>query len=211
MAAVVASHHAGLWQGRPEHSFHVSNINLNNMVPSYDAPRTSAAQQSSRSYQPTTSHMEMSMPLFSTNPMSSSVPYQSGQYSFDPATANPYGIQFNTINYGPNASQPVSYSSVSEVQTLPTVREARNAFSHDGHLMVKPESESSSVANPMYNDVSHSGELKRSHSEPTQGTAPNFATDVDTLMKAIQAKQTTSSPAPEPTEVCLSSIDYMTK
>lgn len=143
----------------------------------------------------------MSIPLFSTNALSSSVPYQSGAYSFDPTTANPYGIQFSSINYAPSASQPVSFASVPDVQTLPTVREARNGFPLDRqHLMVKSESDSPVVSNPMFNESSYSGELKRSNSEPTEGTGTTFVTDVDTLMKAIQARQTTSPPQPEPSE-----------
>ncbi|KAF2128444.1 zinc finger protein-like protein OZF [Dothidotthia symphoricarpi CBS 119687] len=200
MATVPTNHHAGFWQGRPEHSYQVSNMNINTMVPHYDAPRSAANHHTPRSYQPTTSHMDMNLPLFSSTPLSSSVPYQPGAYAFDPASANPYNVQFSTINYAPNVSQSVSFAGVPDVQTLPTVREARNAFSLDGHLMVKSESQSAVVANSMYNDGSYSGELKRSQSEPTESTVTNFGTDVDTLMKAIQARQPPSSPRSECSE-----------
>jgi hypothetical protein len=53
----------------------------------------------------------------------------------------------------------------------------------------------------MYSDASYASNCKRSSSEPAEATNPHFATDVDTLMKAIQAKQPTSTQTPEVTKV----------
>ncbi|CAE7007804.1 hypothetical protein CFE70_001502 [Pyrenophora teres f. teres 0-1] len=195
MAAVVASHHMGLWQDRRETPAHLSNMHLSNMMPSYDASRTVSNAPVSRSYQPTSSHMDINMPLYSANGLPTSVPYQSGAFAYDPTPVNAYNMQQPSY-YQSNIQHPVSYAPTSDVQQLPTVRDARNVFNN----MVKSESTSPVQSNPMYNNTAYSADIKRSTSEPTEGSSASFATDVDTLMRAIQAKQTTSPQASEPKE-----------
>ena len=58
---------------------------------------------------------------------------------------------------------------------------------------MKAESSSPVQSSPIYNETSYGGDFKRANSEPEDGSSNNFATDVDTLMRAIQAKQ---KPAP---------------
>ena len=183
----------GLWQDRRETPAHIPNMHLTNMMPSYDASRSTSNAPVSRSYQPTSSHMDISMPLYSANGLPTSVPYQSGAFAYDPTPVNSYSMQQPSY-YQSNIQHPVSYAPTSDVQQLPTVRDARNVFNN----MVKSESTSPVQSNPMYNSTTYSADLKRSTSEPTEGSSASFATDVDTLMRAIQAKQTTSPPASEP-------------
>ncbi|KAJ4366886.1 DNA-binding transcription factor [Neocucurbitaria cava] len=196
MAAVVAAHHVGLWQQRREPSTHYSNMQLTGLMPSYETSRSVTTTPVSRSFTPTTTHMDISMPLFSTNGLPTSVPYQSGAFAFDSIPVNPYNMQ-QTSYYPSNASQTVSYAPVSEIRPLPTVRDTRSAFITDRTPVVKSESTSPIQSNSMFNDPAYAVECKRSSSEPLEGSGINFATDVDTLMKAIQAKQTTTVPQQE--------------
>lgn len=171
-------------------------MHLTGLMPSYDTSREVTSPPATRSYQPTTTHMDISMPLFSTNGLTTSVPYQSGAFAFDPIP-NAYAMQ-QTSFYSPNIPQTVSYAAVPEVQPLATVRDARNAFPVGRMPVVKAESTSPIQSNPMFNDTSYATECKRSSSEPSESSGINFATDVDTLMRAIQAKQTDTPQGQEP-------------
>jgi hypothetical protein len=208
MAAVVAHQHAGLWHRRPEHSFHVPEIHFTGMMPSYNAQRSAVNAPSLRNYQPPTTQMDMNLPLFSANTMPTSVPYQSsGVFAYD-SSVNPYSMQESSMpqsypmNYSSSLS-PVSYAATSAPQSLHTVREPHHEFSLHGNHMVKSESASPVQSAPMYSDASYATSCKRSSSEPAETTNPHFATDVDTLMKAIQAKQTTSPQKQEVAKVSL--------
>jgi hypothetical protein len=198
MAAVVAHQHAGLWHQRPEHSFHVPELHFTGMMPAYNTQRSAVNTSSVRSFQPPSTHMDMSLPLFTANVLPTSVPYQpSGSFTYD-TSANPYNMQQGSMpqsyamSYSSSMATAVSYPGRPDAQTLPTVREARHAFGLEGDHMVKSESASPVQSSPMYNNASYAADCKRCSSEPVETTNINFATDVDTLMRAIQAKQTTS-------------------
>ena len=194
---MVASHHVDLWQQRNQPTYHVSNMSLSSLMPPYETQRTATNPPISRAYYQTTSSVEMSMPHFSTNGLTSSVPYQSGVFAFDPVPVNPYNMQqAYPMGYVADVPQNVSYTRSSLVQQMPTLQEARTAFS------TNQRPSKSSTASPLQSNPSHYGssygtELERSRSEPTEGTGVIFSTDVDTLMKAIQAKQPDS---PQPSQ-----------
>ncbi|KAH8633234.1 zinc finger protein OZF [Alternaria alternata] len=194
MATVVASHNIGLWQDRREPSMHIPNMHLNNIMPPYDTSRNVSNAPVSREYQPTSNHMDMNnIPLYSANTLPTSVPYQAGAYAYDVPTSvpvNPYNMQ-QASYYASNMPHPVSYPQSHDIQALPTLPDVRHVFNPN----VKSEGTSPAQSNHMYADPSYGTELKRSTSEPTEGSGANFATDVDTLMRAIQAKQT--NPPPE--------------
>ncbi|ORY17696.1 hypothetical protein BCR34DRAFT_583545 [Clohesyomyces aquaticus] len=193
MAAVVASQHAGFWQRRDQ-SIHIPNMNMSGMVPSYDnSSRTVTNPPTSRAFQATTTHMDISMPLFSSHSLTSSVPYQPGAFAFEPLSVNPYNMQqaFN-VSYPPALSHAVTYPGVSDMQPLPTVREVRSGFPMERTPPVKSESHSPIQPSQLYNDSA----FNENASEPAEsGSNVNFATDVDTLMRAIQAKQKPSPPS----------------
>ena len=203
MAAVVAPHHAGLWQHRTDQAIHIPNMNMSGLVPPYDSPtRTATNPPASRTYQPTSSHMDMHMPLFSTHTMTTSVPYQPGAFAFDSLSVNPYNMQQAfPVSYAPNISQSVSYTASAEIQPLPTVREARNAFAVDRTPPVKSEGSSPIQPSQMFTETPYNGDFKRSSSEPQEASGISFSTDVDTLMRAIQAKQKPTPQRPEPPKV----------
>ncbi|KAL6704645.1 DNA-binding transcription factor [Coniothyrium glycines] len=196
MAAVLASHHPGLWQERREPSIHIPNMHLANMMPTYDMPRPVTNVPAPRNFQPTTTHMDMGMPLFTTHGLTSSVPYQSGSYAFDNVSVNPYNMQQGSY-FSANIAHAVSYATTPDTHALSTVRDTRTSFIAERNAMVKSEGTSPVHSNSIFNDASYASEYKRSTSEPTEVSNTNFVTDVDTLMRAIQAKQSNSSPSQE--------------
>lgn len=196
MAAAVAHQHAGLWHRRPEH-FHIPDVHFTGMMPPYDQQRTGISNPL-RSYQPVTTQMDISLPLFSANALATSVPYQSsGTFAYD-SSANPYSMQQSdmqtsySMNYSSNISPAVSFVDGSDHQPFPVVRDTRHVFALDSNHMVKSESASPIQPSTMFNSTSYASQCKRSSSEPADTANINFATDVDTLMRAIQAKQPTS-------------------
>ncbi|KAF2866523.1 zinc finger protein-like protein OZF [Massariosphaeria phaeospora] len=199
MAAVVASQHAGFWHRRPDQAIHMPHMNMSGLVPSYDtSSRTVTNPPTTRAFQPTTSHMDINMPLFPPHTMTTtSVPYQSGAFAFESLAVNPYNMQQAfPVSYAPTLPHAVSYPGSSEMQPLPAVREARNAFSARTPP-VKSESNSPVQPSQMYNDGLYVRDHKQSQADGRDGSGIAFATDVDTLMKAIQAKQSDPQP-PEP-------------
>ena len=197
MATVVASHHVEFWRQRRESSIHVPNLHLANMIPPYDVPRAMTNAPVSRSYQPTTTHMHINMPIFSANDLTTSVPYQSGAFAFDPIPTNPYNIQQATY-YAPGTAHTVSYSTVPEMKSFPTTKDTRTSFPMDRSTMVKSESASPLPPTSVFNGHSYATGFERSASEQTDGSATSFTTDIDTLMRAIQARKTTTPPLQEP-------------
>ncbi|KAF2028970.1 zinc finger protein OZF [Setomelanomma holmii] len=204
MTAVIAPQHAGLWHQRSDSSLHMPDIHFSGMMSPYTAQRTTTNASSLRGYPPTTTQMDMSMSLFSPNVVATTVPYQSsGGFAYN----DPYSIQQNSMqhanispnfsmHYQSNISPAVPFAGNPESQSLPPVREARNAFTVDNHL-VKSESASPVQSSQVFSDTAFVTDCKRSTSEPAETTSANFATDVDTLMRAIQAKQTTAPPKQE--------------
>lgn len=177
------------------------NMHSSSMIPQYDTSRAATSAPVSRSFQPTSTQMDMSMPLYSSNGLATTVPYQPGQFAYDATSVNPYTMQQPSY-YQSSIPHPVSYPPSTDVQQLPTVRDSRNLF----NPLVKAESTSPLQSNPIYGETSYPSDAKRSNSVPTEGTSVHFSTDVDTLMKAIQAKQTTPSEPAEPkvrTQHCL--------
>ncbi|KAF2733497.1 zinc finger protein OZF [Polyplosphaeria fusca] len=195
MAAVVAPQHAGLWQRRPDQPMHMPNMNMSGLVPSYDASRSVTNPPTSRAYHATTTPMDMSMPLFQSHPLTTSVPYQSGAFAFDSLSVNPYNMQQSfPVSYPPSLPQTVAYTGTTGIPPLPAVREARNAFPMETTPPVKSESSSPIQSTQLYNESSYGEDYKPATSE--SGDATHFSTDVDTLMKAIQAQQKNPQPHP---------------
>ena len=189
MTAMVASHNADLWQQRNQPNYHISNISLSGLMSPYDAPRTVTNPPTARGYHQTTSSTEMSMPLFTANGLTSSVPYQPGAFAFDPVPVIPYNLQpAYHMGYAAEVPQNISYARSNMIHQMPAVQESHNAFTVDRHVS-KSATASPLQSNSSYHGASFGAELERSRSEPAEGSGVNFATDVDTLMRAIQAKQ----------------------
>ncbi|KAL1608380.1 DNA-binding transcription factor [Paraconiothyrium brasiliense] len=178
-------------------------MNMSDFASSYDDTQRSVTNPPvSRPFQAPSSQLSMhGLPMFSAQPMTSSVPYQSGAFAFDSMTTNPYNMQqAYPLNYSTAMTHNVSYHGTSDIQPMPLVRTARNGFTSLGSPAVKSESTSPVQSHHGMNDLSYNQDHKRSTSEPSEGSGGNFATDVDTLMKAIQAKQSTA-PSRDPAKV----------
>lgn len=162
---------------------------MSGLVPSYDqSSRTTTMPPTSRAFQ--TSHLDLTMPIFQSNAITTSVPYQSGAFAFDSLAVNPYNMQqaFN-VNYPATLSHAATYPGSNDLQSgLPAVRETRNGFPMmERSPPVKAEANSPVQPNQIFNDPNYSEDYKQSSSgESDSGII--FSTDVDTLMKAIQAK-----------------------
>jgi hypothetical protein len=200
MTTMVASHHGDFWQQRNQHTYHMPNMSLPGLMSPFEPQRSvnNPPPLPPRTFHQTTSTVEMSLPLFSTNGLTSSVPYQSGAFAFDPIPVNPYNIQQTyPMGYMADVPQNVSYARSSLVQQMPAHQEGRPTFPVDSKSVTPSPLQSS----PSFPGSSYGAGLERSRSEPTEGTGINFATDVDTLMKAIQAKQPDSPQVPQVNKV----------
>jgi hypothetical protein len=100
-------------------------------------------------------------------------------------------LQTYHMAYSSALSPKVSYITSSAPLPLYTVLEVQDQFSLYGDHMVQSESVYPVQSAPMDSDPSYTTNRKR-FSESTEATNPHSANDVDMLMKAIQAKQTTS-------------------
>jgi hypothetical protein len=173
-----------------------------NLIPYNTTTRTATNPPSATPYQPVTSHMAMHMPMFSTA-MTTSVPYQSGAFAFDSLSVNPYNMQQSfPVSYAQPIPQPVSYAATSDMQPHPTVRDVQNGFAMERTPPVKSESCSPIPSGMAFNQETYNAEQKRSSSEPGDSVHINFSTDVDTLMRTIQAKQPPTVHRVEPIKVC---------
>ncbi|KAF1957545.1 zinc finger protein OZF [Byssothecium circinans] len=201
MAAVIAPQHPQIWHHQPEHTLHIRDMDMTGL-PIYDASHNMMTGQStSRGYPTASSHINMQMPLFSAHGLTTTMPYQPGAFAFDTLPANPYNMQQAfPISYTPEISPTVSYGGSSDIQRLPTVPEARNGFAMGSTPPVKCESSSPVQSSPIFRSTSYSGSIKQEGNEAgCGGNVAYFSTHVDTLMKAIQAKQQ-SVPKTDPVE-----------
>jgi uncharacterized Zn-finger protein len=189
---MVASHHPGMWQRRSSQVMQMSPMGIPTMVP---ATQTAP---SARPYQQT-NHIDLPMNMFPTTSAPSMVQFTASSYGFDLSSMNQYQLQQNyNINY-PGPAQPTPAYSAAPTE-MPTV------ISHVGVAheplpiahrspSVKAEAQSPLQANQMYSDNS-SDELRSYHTDSSLAGV-SFSTDVDCLMKAIQAQQKTpTQPAP---------------
>jgi hypothetical protein len=137
-----------------------------NIMPPYDPSQNVTNDTVSRD-------MEMNLPLFSNYCLATSVPYPSGAFAFNPASAlNMKQASYCLLNLGHS----ISDAAYPNGQWLPTVKDAQNVF----NPMVKSISTSATQSNLIYNNISYVG-----CDWPT-----NFKTGADDLMGAIQARQT---------------------
>jgi hypothetical protein len=180
-------------------------MHLDNVTPPYDTSRGVANAPVSREHQPNSNHVDMNMPLYSINIPTSSVPYQAGAFAHDvliPVPADPHNMQ-QASYYSSNMPHIVSYAPSHDSQP-PFVL---SNILHVSIPKVNSEEKSPAQSSLMYTDPSYGTKLRRSISESTEGSGINFATDVDTLMKAIQAKQT-NPPLENEQTVCRSPLRF---
>ncbi|KAF2637817.1 zinc finger protein-like protein OZF [Massarina eburnea CBS 473.64] len=155
----------------------------------YEFPSSVTTPPTSRAFETTTSHMNMHMPLFTAQNMATTMPYQSGAYALDHLPATPYNMQQAfPMSYTPNMSQAVSYNGAPAVQSLSNVRDVRDGFAIEQTPPVKTEINSPTQPSPVFSSISYDGQNKPTTKQESPDPV-TFSTDVDTLMKAIQAKE----------------------
>lgn len=210
MAAMVAPQHGGLWQRRSSQMMQMSPMGMPTMMPmSPVSEHPSAARQYPQSHP---SQLPMSMLPPTTAPQHI-IPFQGNAYGFDMTTnMGHYGVQQPFMAYSQPMSQPLQQTT--SYPTAPTdltvdirsVREAHNALA----AVSRSPSVKTEILSPVeqnhafgqYNNYDHSTES--SSSNEALGLA--FSTDVDCLMRAIQAKNQDGSPEEMPM-VCESKLD----
>jgi len=197
MAAMVAPSQNMWEQRRPGQVIHMGPVpTMSNMIPTTNAP------SSSRPYgQP---QLDLQMPMYPQTTVSGHIPFQQPAYSFDvnpmpqypvhPPQQPPY-VPFQA----PPVQTPTSYAPThSDISApVPLVRDARNALpSISRSSPIKTEVTSPAHANASFSD--NGQDASKSNGSESGDAAPVFSTDVDCLMRAIQAKQT-ATPAQTPT------------
>ena len=178
MAAMVASQHSGMWQRRSSQVMQIASTGVPIMVPSSATPTTGPFQQPN--------YMEFSMNMFPSS-APNVVPFTTGVSGFSLGNMNQYQAPQNyDIGYSP-AGQSVYTTAPTELRSaIPHVQEARNAVpSINRSPSVKVEAQSPVQQNRTFSD---GDEASKGQANSTLGGA-SFSTDVDCLMKEIQAKQ----------------------
>lgn len=157
---------------------------MSGLLSPYDTSRSGTTQPAPRLFQATT-HMGINMPLFTGLPLATSVPYQSGVFALDTLSVNPYNLQQSfPVGYS-SVPHTVQYPNATNIHTIPTMPEVRIGYPLErGSPAVKAE-----VSSPVLPDQPYIEDSKQPASESGDGSQINFSTDVDTLMRAIQAKQ----------------------
>lgn len=201
MTAVMAPQHTGSWQRRPDHSMHMANMSVPAMSASYESSQRLQTSHmvnmpSSQAY--TSAQIDGQLPFFQTCGPQTSMPSYSTSFAYEPLdSTSAFGFSQNFgVNYHAN-SQPSSsyYQSSLPQSTYPLDSRGQP---------VKPEMGSPVEPYQQMGDLNLSGEdyrMTSSGESENGGAGINFSTDVDTLMKAIQSKQTTTPekrrPAPQ--------------
>ena len=174
------------------------SLSMSSMFPHFDATaRAPTAPPAQRAYPPST--VDLTMPMFQSHGFNGSLPFQQpSQYGYENHSQAQYGMQ---PTYGIHQStqmphQSTAYQpSASVVSSLPQVRDARNAFPPVNRSpSVKTENPSPATATStssatVFAEPAAINAAAHQHEPPVKTeTGSLFATDVDTLMRMIQAK-----------------------
>lgn len=193
MTAVMAPQHSGSWQRRPAHAMHMSSYDSSARL---QTSHMVSNMPSSHAY--TSAQLDHQLPFFQTCGPQTSVPSYSTSFAYDSLDSSPsYAFQ---QNFGPGYQQTSQPPSSYYQSQLP-----QSAYPLDSRgPPVKPEMGSPVEPYQQMGDLSLTTEDYRmtSSGESENGSSNiNFSTDVDTLMRTIQAKQPTPEkrrPPPPP-------------
>ncbi|KAF2143046.1 uncharacterized protein K452DRAFT_331687 [Aplosporella prunicola CBS 121167] len=202
MTAVMAPQHTGSWPRRDEYSMHMPAINLSTL-PSPYASSSSSSQASSSRVMPSSQAQQYhsqpydsQVPYFQTcGPPSSMSHSYSTSFAYDPVESTAYTVQPSfSMSYPPASAPAPSYLGSSVLQSgLPT-------YPHIGRSPpVKTETHSPVEAYQQFSELRLGDDYRvASSGESDNGAGTAFHTDIDTLMKAIQAKQENVRRQPPP-------------
>lgn len=180
---------------------HIHPMSMAGMMPSYDSPtKPATASTNSRAFQP--GHLDLTMPLF-PSPGVSSAPFNPSVYGFDAMAVNPYNAQQPfSMTYPSAMGHGATYPGTTEISSsLVNPNEGRSTFPVlNRSSMIKVEARSPVNPSQIFAEPSSIEDYKGMSAGETE---PAFSTDVDTLMKAIQAK---SKPTRSPEQVAKVSL-----
>ncbi|TKA69888.1 hypothetical protein B0A49_08009 [Cryomyces minteri] len=172
-------------------------MDMSGFMPSYNlSSRSGSSYGSSRAFQGP--HLDLTMPMLpSPSLLFNSMPFQNYAYGFDTLPAPPFDMQrpFNTsFSAMPDFSQIVTYPEELPDyanQSLDTHTDSNSCVTNSDQRspVVKAEVHSPVQPHQIFHDVYSVDTLDSSSpTESDDSNDTNFSTDVDTLMKAIQAK-----------------------
>jgi len=168
---------------------HMAPLQMSSMV--HSANNNSTA---SRSYQQSPVDMQQ-MPIYPATSLPGQISFQQTGYAFDMSTMNHYAVpqqQFN-VNFQPApVATPTSYAPNPNDMPAPVslVRDARNAVpALSRSPPVKSEAPSPIQTSPHHREHSIRDSSQSATSESGEGVASIFSTEIDCLMRTIQAKQ----------------------
>lgn len=193
MATMVASHqhhqiHHGIWesQRRSGHELPISPLQM----ASLDQHNTGDAS-TSRSWQSTQVHMPH-MPMYTPTSIPGQQPFQSTGYTYDMSIMNYYvPHQQYSINFLPSPvviPPPYAPSSIEMPVPISTAREG-NTIHISQSPSVKLEVPSPEPTSPQTHESHTRNSSRAATSEIGEGPAAIFSTEIDCLMRTIQAKQ----------------------
>ncbi|KAK7538998.1 hypothetical protein IWX49DRAFT_91412 [Phyllosticta citricarpa] len=193
MTEVMAPQHTGSWPRRPDHNMHMAPINVPGLPAPYDNSSTRmAVMPTSQPYQST--NYDHSMPyLNNTSAPTTTMSSYSTSYAYEPLETTSFGFQ---SSFGSN------YPAVTASSSSYMLPSATPQPSYSGRPFCKTELPSPVDPHHQLAELSLSEDRKIPRSGDSEnGTGVAFHTDVDNLMRAIQAKQKPARPQKAPVEV----------
>jgi hypothetical protein len=118
--------------------------------------------------------------------------------------------QFDGPSYSSSKHPTVSYAEILGPPYLPTIHATRQGFSAGEDRMIECESASRQLK-PTFDDEAPDKSSETSFFKPEEPVKAIFATEVDVLMMAIQAKQTTPPSEKEVATVSKQPIEHHLK
>ena len=182
-----------LWHRRSSHASQLPHPDFTGLMSFSGPSRVTNSTATSRPYQ--TSHVHLSVPMYPSAGMNNSIPMQSNSFGFgtmtttQPSISTPYRSAFAPLNHV--ATFPGGVGSIPAIQQPQNLR---NGYSStERSPMVKSETEAPAQAHQMFY-AANAAESAKLPSPAVSDKEIDFSTDVDTLMKAIQSKSTSSVP-----------------
>jgi hypothetical protein len=197
MATVITAQPNNLWQRQPDVYINIPFMGMSDFQPTCGTFKTYTNPILSRTFQEGPS-VGSTMSTYSSNPMGKSMPYHPSGIPFDSVLANTYTLPPHfPIRY----ANPVGFQTTASVQSSPPVRHERQQVASESNPrpgpVVKVETSSPVQSSNVLSELP-----VKDTCEQTSTPRANFNTHIDTLMKAIQAKQKSDPSRQLPPKVC---------
>lgn len=188
MTAVDAPRQGGIWQRRSSLALQMPNLSMAGMMPTFDAPmRPTMNPPISESY--AAPQLDLTMPMFQAPALEVPMSMQAGAYAFNPNAASTYAMQqtLNSMAFPATLTHAATYPGGSDMITDAAQYRRNSIPMLHRSPSVKAEMHSPIQPSLLFNDPNFVDDYKHSSSSDSE-LGITFSTDVDILMKAIQAK-----------------------